>query len=278
MDARQIPEPPRDLARYSGDAILSADQAHDAADSAAGRAPDDVAPRPVPHLAAAYATFGGRLRALVIDAAVFSLVVGATVLAADLTPNIPGTGRVAVAVLLSWAVLYEPLMVWRFGWTVGHRLTNLRVVADDSRGRPSLARAFARYWIKGVLGLLSFLTMAATRRHQAVHDLLTGTTVQLRDRSKAGPGDFVTEASDIPPLGMPSPLRRAAVILLYVVGTYLVLTIVAAGVVSAECVMEDRCTSAENQLFGVLGACWIATAIGCLVAGWRGRLWGCRVR
>jgi hypothetical protein len=36
-----------------------------------------------------------------------------------------------------------------------------------------------------VLGVYSFVTMATTSRRQAVHDLLTQSTVQIRDRSKA---------------------------------------------------------------------------------------------
>jgi hypothetical protein len=86
-------------------------------------------------------------------------------------------------------VLYEPLLVaWR-GGTIGHFATNLRVVGPAG-GNPSFARAFARYVVKTALGLPSFISMTLTRRHQAVHDVLTRTTVQIRDSSRARPGDY----------------------------------------------------------------------------------------
>ena len=92
-----------------------------------------------------------------------------------------GLGILAVVVL----VLYEPILVSRMGGTLGHYFTNLRVVDDRSGGNIGFARACARVVIKGVLGLYSFVILAATRRNQAVHDLLTRSTVQIRDPAKA---------------------------------------------------------------------------------------------
>jgi uncharacterized RDD family membrane protein YckC len=44
---------------------------------------------------------------------------------------------------------------------------------------PSFGRAFVRFLIKTILGVISFFTMELSRRHQAVHDLLTHTTVHV---------------------------------------------------------------------------------------------------
>ena len=74
--------------------------------------------------------------------------------------------------------VYEPLFIWRRAATIGHAKNHL-VVADATGRTPGLGQAFARYFIKLVLGLPSFVTMALSRKHQAVHDVLTRTTVQL---------------------------------------------------------------------------------------------------
>ena len=69
----------------------------------------------------------------------------------------------------------------------------LRVVDDTTGGRIGFWKAVLRFWIKGILGILSFLTIAFTRGHQAIHDLYTFSTVQIRDAAKAQPHHYVTE-------------------------------------------------------------------------------------
>jgi hypothetical protein len=56
-----------------------------------------------------------------------------------------------------------------------------------------------------------------TSRHQAVHDLLTRSTVQMRDLTKAQPYHFRGRRDPLTPQGMPSPIRRVAVIAVYLV-------------------------------------------------------------
>jgi uncharacterized RDD family membrane protein YckC len=107
----------------------------------------------------------------------------------DAARHVPGSGRVLV-VLVYALILYEPIMVWGYSATIGHRVTNLRVIDEGSGGNPGLLKSLARFAIKTLLGLVSFLTMALTRRYQAVHDLLTHTTVQIRDLALAAPDDY----------------------------------------------------------------------------------------
>ena len=111
-------------------------------------------------------------------------------------------------------VLYEPILVSRMGGTLGHYFTNLRVVDDRSGGNIGFARACARVVIKGVLGLYSFVILAATRRNQAVHDLLTRSTVQIRDPAKALPASVHRRAhrtcSRRPAVAVAADRRRPA--------------------------------------------------------------------
>jgi len=178
---------------------------------------------PVVHSSAAYATFTRRLRALVIDSAVLVAGLVVIVLASELTRDVPGSGRVLAAALFAMILLYEPLMVWRLGGTVGHRATNLRVVDDASGGNPGLLRAAARFWIKAALGLL--LVVAG-----------------------------------------------------YQVALFLAISIAFIMLVSAACIEANRCTPVEEAVTNAVGLAWIGASLLCIVAGWRGRLWGARAR
>jgi hypothetical protein len=70
---------------------------------------------------------------------------------------------------------------------------NLRVADEHTDARLGIGRALGRYVVKGLLGVFSFLSMAASRRHQALHDMMTRSTVQIRDPSKAQPHHYVVE-------------------------------------------------------------------------------------
>lgn len=227
---------------------------------------------------AAYASFGGRVRALLTDFTVGMAGLLAVVLLAALTTSVPGSGRLAVAALVALAVLYEPVMVWRFGGTVGHRRANLRVVHDATGGNPGLLRAFARFLAKGVLGPLSFTSMALTRRHQAMHDGLTGTTVRIRDLARAHPSDVRWEREIDEPAGLPSRFRRAAVIVAYVALSFVVLAAASTLLLPDACVVDDHCSAGEELTSWLLSLAWLGACAWLIIAGWRGRLWGCRPR
>ena len=105
-------------------------------------------------------------------------------------------GGVALPLFYAWvvaALVYEPVFVsWR-GATIGHTLNNL-IVRDRRTGRPpTLLRAIVRTLIKSLLGLVSFVAMSLTRRHQALHDLATDTIVEIADPDRASRIDAVVK-------------------------------------------------------------------------------------
>jgi len=189
-------------------------------------------------------------------------------------------GFAAIAVIL----LYEPLLVSITGGTIGHHLTNLRVVDDRTNGNINFAKALARFVIKGILGWYSFISMWVTRRHQAVHDLLTFSTVQIRDPAKASPHHYSTKRTEFDSSTMPSWTRRFVVIVGYLllIGVVVIITtgaLLMAGLVSQACLDNElRCGKAEYLLTVVLGLGWLALSLLCIVLGWRGKLPGCRFR
>jgi uncharacterized RDD family membrane protein YckC len=227
-----------------------------------------------------YARFSRRLKAMFIDWTVsLAVIFGALMLASALRSDgaSRGLGFVAIAALL----LYEPVLVSMTGGTIGHYLTNLRVVDDAHGGNVSFPKAAARFVIKGVIGIYSFIAMAATRRNQAVHDLMTRSTVQVRDAARAAPGQFVGERTELSGPGMPSRGRRVGVIAAYVVLALAVtigatLLLVEVGAVSDRCLDDDVCTRVEDGIFSATALFFFVACALAIVLGWKGWLWGAR--
>lgn len=225
-----------------------------------------------------YARFSRRLKAFLLDwMFAMALMFGALAVASNAqSDTLARTLGVAVVVIL---LLYEPVLVCLTGGTLGHSWTNLRVV-DDRGGNLSFAKALARFVIKSLLSWYSFVVMAATRRNQAVHDLLTHSTVQIRDPSKANPGQFVTERRE-DDLAMPSRLRRALVTAVYLaLGVFLYFGVLGAllrgGVLSRACLNHDIC-SGGDRIVDFAAAVALLVMIALVIGmGWRGRLFGAR--
>jgi len=215
---------------------------------------------------------------VVIDGAIVAGALVAIVLIGDASRHIPGSGRVLVLAMYA-LILYEPIFVWRYGATIGHRATNLRIVDDASGGNPGFLKALARFVIKTVLGLVSFLTMAITRRYQALHDVVTHTTVQIRDLGLARPDDYYEARSEpASEILMPSRVRRVVVILLYLVVFFFALGIAENDLVPRECLMQKICTGTNTLTEQIVGFLWLSLSVLTVVAGWRGQLLGCRAR
>src|ERR1700722_12328778 len=205
----------------------------------------DVSPRPAPR----YARFSRRLRAMLFDWILALIVIYGALLLATSASNdnlSRGLGILVVVALL----LYEPILVSRMGSTLGHYFTNLRVVDDRDGGNIGFARACARSIIKTVLGLYSFVILAATRRNQALHDLLTRSTVQIRDPAKASAGQYIAARTEFAEAGMPPLSRRIAVTCLYllligIVYVAIIGNVVARGAISDACIDGNFCSGGE---------------------------------
>jgi uncharacterized RDD family membrane protein YckC len=230
----------------------------------------------------AYGRFSRRLKAVVIDWMIIMLLLVAALFAA-VSANSDRIGRIlGFTVAVIW-LLYEPLLVSLTGSTIGHYLTNLRVVDNRSHRNISFPKAVARVVIKGVLGLYSFVTMATTSRHQAVHDLLTQSTVQIRDLSKASQHHYVAERAELLSPAMPSHGRRVLVIVGYLAIAFVFAGLIMFGamranLLSTACLDHNRCSPSENLVTYGVSFGWIGLSVLCIIQGWRGRLFGGRFR
>jgi uncharacterized RDD family membrane protein YckC len=227
-----------------------------------------------------YARFSRRLRGIVIDwiiamAAIFGAVFLAISVGSDNFSR--ALGFLVIAALL----LYEPVLVSLTGGTLGHYFTNLRVIDDRSRGNVSFLKACARIVIKGLLGWYSFVILAATRRNQAIHDLLTRSTVQIRDPAKARPGQYITERTELAASGMLSLIRRTVVtgvFLLLMVFAFIIAVnlITSAGMLSHGCLDSNYCSGGETITLLAAGITLLVTTAVIIALGWRGGLLGAR--
>jgi uncharacterized RDD family membrane protein YckC len=227
-----------------------------------------------------YARFSRRLRAIFIDWILLWASIVATMLIAIGTGSNDVT-RVLGIVLLTAAALYEPVLVAATGSTLGHYLTNLRVADADSASNLGFLRAVVRLVFKLLLGPLSFVTMLATRRNQALHDALTHSIVQLRDPAIADPSHYIDERDDLADARLPSKPIRLLVIVLYLLLIFLLAMVVfaivvQAGLLSPACVASDRCSFGEQLLNASISAIWLALTAAAIGFGWRGRLYGAR--
>jgi len=114
-------------------------------------------------------------------------------------------------------LLYEPLLVSFTGGTIGHWRSNLRVVDDVSGGNVSFLKAVARRHHQGRTWWVSFVSMLTTRRSQAIHDLLTHSTVQSAIRQAPAESLYIRERQEFSDPALPSRMRRALVIGVYAI-------------------------------------------------------------
>ncbi|HSL68997.1 MAG TPA: RDD family protein [Longimicrobiales bacterium] len=222
-----------------------------------------------------YARFTRRVHALSLDALLYLGAVILMILGAPLFASSAVGQRLFFASFVGFMLLYEPVLVTRLGGTLGHGWANLRVVSNRSGANLSFLRALARALVKWLLGWLSFVGMTFTRRHQAIHDLVTDSHVRVRDLSSAESHHYAAER---PPVHV-GILRRVAIIAAYnvlLVALLVGLMAVTEGLISADCWDNDVCTTAESLFFAMVTLVWLALVIVTIALGWRGLLPGAR--
>lgn len=114
-----------------------------------------------------------RIKALFIDVVVMLLIFTATTLFIDTFGDIPSFVKGFILVFMFY--LYDPILTSLTGSTFGHKAMKLKVRRyGDPEKKISLGQAFLRFFIKGLLGWVSFLTVIGNKRKRAIHDLASG--------------------------------------------------------------------------------------------------------
>jgi uncharacterized RDD family membrane protein YckC len=161
----------------------------DVAPAPARPEPPAVSPAPAePETKQKYARFSQRLVAALVDALVFAvpLVVLSLITesSSDKAGSIPGVSRISIAVVVPAAWLYSALMESSARQaTLGKGVLGI-IVTDLDGKRISFGKATARYLgklVSAVLLFIGFIVAAFTTRKQALHDMIVGTLVVVRD-------------------------------------------------------------------------------------------------
>lgn len=130
-----------------------------------------------------------RIIALLIDGLLVALVLNVTFL----RPNMfPGVIDLRTLIITAAFIVYEALMVFKLGATVGKRIMGITIVDYLTQDKPTLKQCFFRPWVKlffgigiisntfvsfmGVLfSLLNLYKLSTDKEHRAIHDVISGT-------------------------------------------------------------------------------------------------------
>ena len=224
-----------------------------------------------------YGRFSARLRAFYIDVIVILVTIAAGLTIAAMS-NSQTISRIVGFSLATALILLEPILVSVFGSSVGHYFSNLRVVDNRTGGRVSFIKAVTRTVIKAVLGLYSFVSMLTTSRHQALHDWLTASTVQIRNEANARPSDYVHERIELRDPRMPSRTRRFFVTAGYVVLIFILSIPLELLMYSNDCNFNDVCSQRDKVMILIKSALTLVVMFTAVTMGWRGKLYGARMR
>jgi uncharacterized RDD family membrane protein YckC len=218
----------------------------------------------------AYVRFTRRVKAVLVDTIIFMIILAAALAVAVSFASDNIARIVGFTVAATW-LFYEPLLVSLTGGTIGHYLYNMRVV-DDRGGNVNFLKAVARVLIN---------RCSAGTPSLPAYDLLTSSTVEIRDLAKAQPHHFRGRRETISPPGMPSLVRRSAIIAAYLLSCFVLFSLAMAslapvGLVSRQCIDGEPCSTAEFIVLTLLWVAWAGTSIWMGVAGWQSRLLGAR--
>ena len=120
--------------------------------------------------------------------------------------------------------------------------------------------------------------MATTSRHQALHDWLTHSTVQIRDTATARPIDYVGARAELPASDRPSRGRRFVVAISYLLLGWLAIGTLTGFLISRTCMIRDVCSSSEEHISQAIGVIGLIFAAIIITQAWRGKLYGARLR
>lgn len=218
-----------------------------------------------------------RVRAALIDSVVFIVFFFVWLFLVSAYEGAHAALKVGSLILIMF--LLEPVLVSRTGGTVGHHLTGLRVEDSAGGAHVGILRATIRAVFRVALGAFSLIFILATRKHQAIHDSVSGTVVILKNPEKVANSEKFQERELVPEsFELPSALRRVVVMLAYGILSLLILAILVGYLLSDSCIDFDACTGRDDIVSVVLGLSWFALLVPVVVFAWRGQLYGCRSR
>ena len=120
-----------------------------------------------------YPTLLERIQSAFIDT-IFIIIVIITFVNITDKYNLPDSLKIIFICIL---IAYEPIAM-TFGCTLGNFIKGIRVRNDSNPLKKiNIFQAILRYFIKIILGWVSFFTIHSNPKRQAIHDLISGSVL-----------------------------------------------------------------------------------------------------
>ena len=116
-----------------------------------------------------------RIQAMLIDAGIWMVLIYGMIVLVPYSGI--ESGRVKLALMFIPFFIYEPLLVTFAGGTIGHHLRGLKVRRSGKEINLNIILSSVRFLIKYYFGIFSLLLILVTKKHQALHDLITNSIV-----------------------------------------------------------------------------------------------------
>jgi uncharacterized RDD family membrane protein YckC len=174
-------------------------------------------------------------------------------------------------------MLLEPLLVSIKGGTIGHYFLGLRVRRVSIDKKLNVIAAVFRTFIKAVLGTVSLVSILTTKKHQAIHDVLSSSLVVLSDTSNLPYYDIQSERIlDHENYNYPGVLRRLLFIFIYFILFFISIGLITSFLVSDSCIEHNSCSSWDSIIYAFMTIYTWVGIFGIPALGWLSRLYGCK--
>lgn len=224
-------------------------------------------------LALRYSRLSRRICALFMDSLVLSL---SLILLSFIASNIESQ-TLQVVFVATVLLSLEPLFITFTGSSLGQHLYGLRVRRTNEDKKLGVLRSYVRFFTKMPLGLLSLVAVQTTRKHQAIHDIVSDSIVIFKQQKQVMPYEVLSERDQQTDLYQYPPVARRILVML---GYWIVL----AGIVGAlsfvglseSCIEYNRCSKSESGVNFILS---IMLWVGIFVIAsrvWQGHFYGAR--
>ncbi len=118
-----------------------------------------------------------RFQSLFIDQL---FIIACMVMFSMLLGNTAGNDALRGALLFSLFLVYEPFCM-AFGCSAGNYLTGIRVRRyHDNSKRINIFNSYLRFFVKIMLGIISFFTVTSDHSKRAIHDKAAGSLMVYR--------------------------------------------------------------------------------------------------
>lgn len=216
-----------------------------------------------------------RIQGILIDSLIFAIALALSIFIAGYLKL--ENDYINAAILLLPALSIDPFLITFTGGTIGHHLIGLQVRKQNKDENINLVFAYIRTFFKIILGTPSLIFVLTTKRHQAIHDIVSRSVVVVKNPDKVAFYEALPErVVDTQNYIYPGVFRRLIVIFGYFILFFIAISILMGFVLSDACVESIRCNNIDT-LFSLI--VYVIFWVGVFVIpayGWTACLYGCR--